>query len=360
MRAGRSAFALILGVSLAAPVPAFARSLRELVEGAEAARDRGRLEEALHLLEEAYHLEPSPALLNNMGQLLEGLGRYREAYESYRRVARSPEAEKPLRALDTAREAALMPRLTRAWVLALPQVQHSLRFDGMFANQELELEPERPVAIESHGDGSPETVLRWVSFPTGVRTTLAAELPIRGEDARLVVASRENRLLELSINGYALRSAPAIESVVLDRGHYDLRLEYEHGQGPISTSLELSPGETRTLAGAQRAAPGPASPAIAFEATAPPPPARSLWPFATLALGAATGASGGVLFALAATDRNRLHEDCPRSTMTCSIARQPAYDLQTTANTMSVVGAILVSVGAAALIGGGVGWLTGS
>jgi hypothetical protein len=356
-----------LGFLLLPVLPALSTAsppgLRELVEGAAKARDRGAFEESLRLLEDAYRLAPTPALLNNLAQVLEALGRYSEAYEDYRKVAQSADADRALREFDASRMTALAPKISRAFVHGAPSNKSILRIDGSQTLDETELDPDRLHTVECHADGSAQAVLRFMRFPAGVRTTLGAELELQAHDAHLVLAGPDNRLLELRVNEYQVRSAPSLESLILDPGHYALRIEYEHTAEPVSLELDLGLSETRTVVpGRAPSATAPQTMVVTAPPPSPPPPppAVSPWPFLTLGLGAGAIATGVGFLVMASASRDTLNTECPPLLMSCSVSRGAAYDLQSTGDRLTVVGSSLIAAGAAAAVGGLVWWLLGS
>jgi hypothetical protein len=352
----RPALLAVLAALTLAPREGVARSLREIVDEAEAARERGALEDALEFLREAYQIEPNPIFQHNMGRIQEELGRYGEALATYKKVIERSK-DKKLTAQDAARVRELETKLDSAWLAGNPSSPDvDVVVDGVtLGSEEHRFSPENHL-VELTRQGRPEVVVRLSRFPSGERSVLSPDtIGRRGDDGRLTLTGVAP-IERFEIEGHPLHRALLTSDVLLLRpGTYRCSVTLSGQVAARSVMVELGGQEERSLGQLLRV-PAPdvvaaEPPSVAPEAISgrPAPPPRKLWP-AWVAGGLALVSVGiGALCLVEAFDlRSRVtNAKTDQAGDIISITEVEAERAQDTANVASVIGWSAVGAGAA-------------
>lgn len=346
-----------LSVSLAALAPAgqaSAKSVRQLVEAAAAARAAGDLEGCVNLLQQAYDKEPQPELLNNMGRVLEDLGRYADAHDAYRKVADDPRAPSDLRSLDAARMAALRPKLGRAWLTAdLKPPAAWIRTSGGRLSAGSDGEFGVPAGNQLIEVISPDGTLVYLvalDLKAGRRTELQVNLTKPPADYATLDVRALPSGRSLVVDGHVVADARGLRPhhVWLPAGSHRLTV------GSSDARVTLAPGQSAMLADLVDLSGG----SVEKPRTSDGPGAA---PWIVVASGGALVLAGGITLYHAETLRQEI-DDLPRDErgVIIGMTQVEVDDQLDQADTETLVGAILMGVGGVAAISGIVWGVAGS
>ena len=320
--------------------------VQKLLGEAAAARDAGDLEGALEVMRKAYALAPAPELLNNVGYLLQQLGRYREAFAVYERVLNDPGADAELLELQKARLAGLEHKLDRSWVECDPSLSSRLLVDGSPADArtgEIALGPTTHTFELTAGDS---VLISWRKFPPGVRSRLdPAALEPKGRAAILI----DDRVDALRVDGYGVRGLDK-KRVLVEPGKRRLAVRLS-GRGEVRQDANLRAGDVLSIAEQFK-------PTAQATAVLPPPEGPSVLPPLTLALGAAVALAGGGLLIAAEMDRSAVRSaERNEEGLIVGLTYPEAVRLNDRSTDRTTAGAVVLSVGGAALVAGLIWWL---
>ena len=341
----------------ARPSKAARQAAETFYEEAKAAYEAGDMDRALAKLRSAIESVPKPVYVYNLGRTLEGAGRLRAAYDTFLRAQALPDISADLRQLAAAGVERLAAVRNKA-VLdvsgfaegSMIQVDADLVTDAAAART---LEPGRHqvCALSPAKDR-----LSCFSRPlnAGLRATFPPEVGLRST----LTWPDDVQPSGLSLGGHRLLvPVGSVRTLDLDAGRLSVALQTADGRS-FEGDVDLLPEATRELALAAPAPPTPAgAPTAPEEETAAGP---GVAPWIVVGVGAAAAGTGAVLWGLSAGVAG-----VPASQ---DVGGVPIYDKTQAerrsewedAQTQELAGAILVGVGAAALLGGAVWLLVGS
>ncbi len=366
--------AMVITVSHASPALSDATSdtFGELVRQASAAKNKGDLSETARLLREAIAIRPLPELRNNLGKILEQMGDYRGAVESYSKVANDPKASPNLRSLDAARIATLQSKLRSGWVLArVVPAGASILVDGRPPaappGEEFPVPPGSSTLEFTTADGKTGAIFA-MAYPLGKRTTMVVSLT--GLPGKLITNEADSSLAaaggfgavnlgdivpkpaSLSVDGYTLRNAAALEQLWLPAGKRLLKLTFAKDR-TIGVTVTVKEGAKMSVASLAKAA----LQHLAQAKTAPAPAVEeatlSPWPFVLIGVGVLATGVGAFLMVDAGSDIDSLDEATRDSRgVITSLTAAEAQSIKSLAESNAAIGGAMAGIGGALALGG--------
>ena len=338
------------------------------------AREAGDMEGSLKWLQAAYKSDPQALLLYNIARVLEVLGNYKKAYESYLRLQATPGVSEKLLNLASFQSEELKPKLKEGFVLVSGGPDGGTFYlDGEAqeaVGDEVSTEPGAHTAFIVDKSGAKGWFLK-LKLKSGIRQQVALKdksrkwgalswAPVQGVSA----LELDGQMLPVSLETLKLvRVAPGVHKVkaIKDSGP-PAELQVMVGAGKkvsIPKRLKGSP-TSKVASGAE-----PVTAEVAATGLKKDP---GLWPWVVTGTGAVLLGAGGVLYvsAMSDWDESRDIKQEWKNYNAQRIAGRPglvrptstqreAAELEESGNRDATFGAVMGTLGVAA-VGGGIAW----